>query len=575
VERIRSGPTFPYVKRIVHSIPSVFRKPGKTRNASHILWFGGILLFFVGGYMVAYRHLMGQERGDSVSWVESFYWVLTTMSTLGYGDITFKEDAGRIFSMAVMFTGVIYLFIVLPFFFMEFLYKPFMEYQMGARVPRKFEGVKERHVILTHYDTISHALMDKLSQFGYPFVLVVEQLNEALRIHDMGMPVMLGSLDEIETFEKAAIEKAAMVVATDDDIRNVNIAFRARDAAPNVPVTATCSRTTSEDILKLAGANHVIRHSKQMGSFLARSISCTDTRTHVIGSFDEVLIAEATIHGTPLVGLILKETDLREELGVNVVGMWERGRFDAPNPEANLTNHTVLLLAGTESHFKAYDEKFRGYETNNAPVIIIGAGRVGRSTAHALEDMSVPYRVVETDEVKAGKVKNATVGDASERSVLERAGINKAPAVVITSHSDETNVYLTIFCRKLRPDIQIITRAFLHRNVEPLHRAGADFVMSQDNMGANTIFNLLNRAEILMVTEGLDVFSQKTPQSLVNVKVKDSKIREKTGCSIVAIKGDSGTVITPSPEDVFAEGGEIILIGDEAAEKEFEEKYCY
>ena len=100
-------------------------------------------------------------------------------------------------------------------------------------------------------------------------------------------------------------------------------------------------------------------------------------------------------------------------------------------------------------------------------------------------------------------------------------------------------------------------------------------MMSQDNMGANTIFNLLNRAEILMVTEGLDVFSQKTPQSLVNVKVKDSKIREKTGCSIVAIKGDSGTVITPSPEDVFAEGGEIILIGDEAAEKAFEEKYCY
>ncbi|SVC86277.1 uncharacterized protein METZ01_LOCUS339131, partial [marine metagenome] len=62
------------VKRIVHSIPSVFRKPGKTRNASHILWFVGILLFFVGGHMLAYRHLMGQERGDPVSWVESFYW---------------------------------------------------------------------------------------------------------------------------------------------------------------------------------------------------------------------------------------------------------------------------------------------------------------------------------------------------------------------------------------------------------------------------------------------------------------------------------------------------------------------
>ena len=127
------------------------------------------------------------------------------------------------------------------------------------------------------------------------------------------------------------------------------------------------------------------------------------------------------------------------------------------------------------------------------------------------------------------------LGDASEKKFLERAGINKSPALIITSHNDDSNVYLTIYARKLRPDIQIITRAFLHRNIEPLHRAGADFVMSQDHMGANTIFNLLNRAEILMVTEGLDVFSQ-TPKSLVDVKIKDCKITERTGCSIVAIK---------------------------------------
>ena len=93
-------------------------------------------------------------------------------------------------------------------------------------------------------------------------------------------------------------------------------------------------------------------------------------------------------------------------------------------------------------------------------------------------------------------------------------------------------------------------------------------------MGANTIFNLLNRAEILMVTEGLDIFSQKTPKGLVGVKLKDSKITEKTGCSIVAIKGEHETIITPSSEHEFSENGEIILIGDEAAETAFEEKFC-
>ena len=254
--------------------------------------------------------------------------------------------------------------------------------------------------------------------------------------------------------------------------------------------------------------------------------------------------------------------------------MWERGHFQLPEATALLNNHTVLLLAGREENFKRYDEKFSGFSHNGSAVIIIGAGRVGRETAKSLESMNIAYRVIESDEKKCAMVKNSIHGDASEKAVLDRAGINNAPAVIITSHNDESNIYLTIYCRKLRPDIQIITRAFIHRNVEPLHRAGADFVMSQDHMGANTIFNLLNRAEILMVTEGLDIFSQKTPKSLIGVKLRESKITEKTGCSLVAIKGDQGTIITPSADHQFSENGEIILIGDEAAEKSFESKFC-
>ncbi len=562
------------MKEFIKSIPSGFHHRKKRINAFRFLRFALILVFFVVVYMNIYRHLMSEERSEAIGWIESFYWVLTTMSTLGYGDITFSESNGRLFSMVVMFTGVFYLFIVLPFVFMEFLYKPFMEYQTGARVPRKFEGSEQKHLILTHYDTISHDLMDKLTQFGYPFILIVEKLKDALRLNDMQIPVMLGKLDDAKTFEDAGIDNSAMVVATDDDIRNVNIAFRAREADPECIITATCNRVTSEEILSLAGANHIVKVSKQMGSFLARRISCTDRSTHLIGSFDEVKIAEATIHGTPLVGQTLKDTKLREDLGVNVVGMWERGHFQLPEPEALLNNHTVLLLAGMDLNFDKYDERFGKYSKNLAPVIIIGAGRVGREAASCLEEMSVTYRVIEMDESKASKVKNSIVGDASNKAILERAGINKAPAVLITSHDDETNIYLTIYCRKLRPDAQIITRAFLHRNVEPLHRAGADFVMSQDHMGANTIFNLLNRAEILMITEGLDIFSQKTPKSLIGEKLKDSKIREKTGCSIVAVKGNGKTVITPSPDHEFSEDGEIILIGDEKAEKDFELKFC-
>ena len=108
--------------------------------------------------------------------------------------------------------------------------------------------------------------MDKLTQFGYPFILVVEHLKEALRLHDMQIPVMLGKLDDAKTFEDAGIKNCAMVVATDDDIRNVNIAFRARDAH-QVASFPRLVIVKHQKILSLTGANHVVKVSKQMGAF--------------------------------------------------------------------------------------------------------------------------------------------------------------------------------------------------------------------------------------------------------------------------------------------------------------------
>ena len=44
----------------------------------------------------------------------------------------------------------------------------------------------------------------------------------------------------------------------------------------------------------------------------------------------------------------------------------------------------------------------------------------------------------------------------------------ESPAVVITTHDDDVNVYLTLYCRRLRGDIQIISRATLERNRQPV-----------------------------------------------------------------------------------------------------------
>lgn len=65
---------------------------------------------------------------------------------------------------------------------------------------------------------------------------------------------------------------------------------------------------------------------------------------HVIGRFEQLLIAEASAAHTPLAGTILKESRLRECAGLSVVGVWEHGRFDIAGPETSISSETVLGL---------------------------------------------------------------------------------------------------------------------------------------------------------------------------------------------------------------------------------------
>ncbi len=140
----------------------------------------------------------------------------------------------------------------------------------------------------------------------------------------------------------------------------------------------------------------------------------------------------------------------------------------------------------------------------------------------------------------------------------------------MTTHDDDTNVYLSIYFRRLRPDVRLISRATEDRKVATLHRAGCDFVYSYASMGANTLFNLLKRSDILMVAEGLDVFKVKLPAALAGKTIAQTAIREETGCSIVAIDADTdGTVINPSADTVLVADTEIVLIGTVEAESKF------
>jgi len=233
------------------------------------------------------------------------------------------------------------------------------------------------------------------------------------------------------------------------------------------------------------------------------------------------------------------------------------------------------LMAGSRDQLKEFDTTFQSESAlpPMTPVIIIGGGRVGRASAAALKRRGVEYRVVEQAEERVLDPETYIHGSAGDKSVLQLAGIESAQTVIITTGDDETNIYLTIFCRLLRPDIQVICRATLERNVAAMHRAGCDIALSYASLGANALFNLLHRVDLLMVAEGLDVFKVPVPGELAGKTLSEADFRQRTNCSVIGIDSDDKTTTNPGPDSVLPEGGEIVLIGTPQSETEFLKRY--
>ena len=556
------------MRSIAGQIFYFMRRGSGRRNVRLLVNFLIVLAAMVVVYSALFQLLMEWE-GQEHSWLSGFYWTFVTMSTTGFGDITFHTDPGRIFSLIVLFSGTIFMLVLLPVMIIQFFFAPWVEAQSESLAPREIPATTTGHVILTHFDPVVAALINKLDQYHYPYVLLTPETDEALRLHDQGLKVVVGGLDNPETYRRVRVEHAALVATTATDPINTNVAFTVREMSEKVPIISTVNYKASVDILELAGCNKVLQLAETMGQSLARRAHAGDSVTHLIGEIDQLLIAEATATGTPLVGKTLAECNLRETVGVNVVGVWERGRFETAGPDTRFTSNTVLVLAGSRAQLNRYDDQYRVYGHPGAPVVIIGGGRVGRATGRTLAEWRIDYRIVERMPQRIRDPAKYVLGDAAELEVLQKAGIMETSTVVLTTHDDDINIYLTIYCRRLRPDIQIISRATHERNVQTLHRAGADFVMSYASMGANTIFNLLQRSDILMVAEGLNVFKVKMPAALAGKTIMESAIRAKTGCNMIAVHDGEALQINPDPAMTLPADAELIMIGSVEAEDEF------
>jgi voltage-gated potassium channel len=144
---------------------------------------------------------------------------------------------------------------------------------------------------------------------------------------------------------------------------------------------------------------------------------------------------------------------------------------------------------------------------------------------------------------------------------------------VLTTVVDESNVFLTLYCRRLREDVEILGRARLDRNVTTVHRAGADFVLSYASTGAAEAWNLLREDSTLLLAEGLVVFRARMPRILGGRRLGDTSISEETGCTVVAVVHNGSATTAVDADTLLPPSADLVLIGDDHAETRFLQRY--
>lgn len=141
---------------------SIFlRERGVRRNLGMFFRFLLVLVLMVVLYSILFHYLM-QYEGRSYSWITGLYWTLTVMTTLGFGDITFTSDPGKLFSVVVLMTGVLCLLVMLPFAFIQYVYAPWLEAQKKGTVPRGAPAGLKGHIIVVGVSPVALDLVNDL-----------------------------------------------------------------------------------------------------------------------------------------------------------------------------------------------------------------------------------------------------------------------------------------------------------------------------------------------------------------------------------------------------------------------------
>lgn len=214
----------------------------------------------------------------------------------------------------------------------------------------------------------------------------------------------------------------------------------------------------------------------------------------------------------------------------------------------------------------------------NNHIILVGYGRNGKQALKKLMNYDKQVVIIENVEPHEKLLENNNIvfcyDDATDDKVLQRAGIEKASALISTLGTDTDNLFVVLSARQLNSKLNIISRASNSLVAKKLELAGANKIIFPHKIGGDYMASLLVTPDLVDFMQRLaledrnrrtnleEISFDDCPETYHNKTISHLNLRNKTGCTIIGFKTPDGKyIINPDANTKIIKGSNLIILG--------------
>ncbi len=329
------------------------------KRYNHIL----IPIYLLGAIVIV--GTFGYHFISDYPYIDAFYMTISTVATVGFGEVHPLNTAGRIFTTFL---------IIISFGTFAYAISSITRFVMDGEFNQIFKNRKlnaaieklNNHVIICGYGRNGRQAAQVLKKHTQRFVVIEKDpgLTGNMK-HDYSELVINEDATLDETLMKAGILRAkALITTLPTDADNLFIVLTARNLNPKLTIISRASEDNSDTKLKIAGANNVIMPDKVGGAHMASLVMKPDVVEfvdYIVGQGgDSINLEEITFENVPehLRNHSLKDLEIRNKSGANIIGFKTATGEYIINPSADtkIIHDAKIFVLGTSEQIAKLKE---------------------------------------------------------------------------------------------------------------------------------------------------------------------------------------------------------------------------